>query len=272
MKPVNNDEEFSYDKELQRFEALMTHAVNVSDKSGGLDTDTIGIEGTKIYTRLILSAITMNSILPNNCVNCSPLWDFASFAVLARSFIESTHRYLYLTEPGITIEESEFRRKLYFYHLNCEKFKLYSESKKEDVLTEFKEKLPIAKAELMATKIYVTLDKDVQKRVRSGNTEMHISDAEISKQNGLITEHYGFYYRILSNHAHGSPFATTSQSNSRGRGIKNEVESFYLALVLKLISKYLSKAVLVQIRLLSLEDVCKKAKDHAELVFSAEEI
>lgn len=272
MNPPRNDESESYQDELQLYELLMPHLVQVSDSSGGIDTTTIGIEGTKIYTRLVLGAMTIGAILPANQVNHINLWDYSSVAVLARSLIEATHRYLYLIDPGVSQEEADFRRQLHFYRINCEKYRLYSEKKDHEVLKEFEEKLPIAKAKLMESSVYAGLDKHLAKKVRSGKADMHLTDAEVAKRNGLISEHFEFYYRLLSIQAHGSPMATTSQSNTRGRGFENEAESFYLSLALKLLSRYLSKALLSQVHLLALQSKCADAVDFANTVQSRGEI
>jgi len=254
MTSPQNEEIFSYPDALRQYELLIPHLVRVSDRSGGVYTSTLGLEGTKIYTRLVLSAMTIGSILPGNQVNQSQLWDFPSVAVLARSLIEATHRYLYLIEPGLSSEESDFRRKLHFYRVNCEKYRLYSEQHDHEILKSFEENLPKAKAEITASSVYKGLGKNMAKKIRSGNADMHLTDAEVAKLTGLIDEHFGFYYRLLSIQAHGSPMATTSQSNTRGRGLENDAESFYLALVLRLLCRYLSKSLLSQVELLSLEE------------------
>lgn len=272
MTSPPESDDFSYPDELRVYEGLIPQLVQVSDSSCGIDTTTVCIEGTKIYTRVVLSAMTIGAILPNNCVNHSELWDFPSVAILARSLIEAAHRYLYLIEPGISGEETVFRRKLHFYRINCEKYRLYSEKGDSEILKEFEEKLPLAKAEIMESPVYLSLDKDRAKKVRSGNVDMHLSDAEVAKANNLINEHFGFYYRLLSNHSHGSPFATTSQSNTRGRGTENEAESFYLALTLRLLNRYLSKSLLSQVELLSIHQKCADAVNKANSVLSHREI
>lgn len=272
MTSPKRDEELSYPDELHVYEQLIFHLVQVSDSSGGIDTSTIGIEGTKIYTRLVLGAMTIGAILPGNQANNSKLWDFPSVAILARSLFEATHRHLYLIEPGISEDESVFRRKLHFYRINCEKYRLYFERKDLELLKEFEEKLPESKAQLMASPIYAGLDKNMAKKVRSGNTDMHLTEEEVASAYGLIKKHFGFYYRLLSIHSHGSPMATTAQSNTRGRGFENEAERFYLALVLSLLNRYLSKALLFQTELLSLQSKCSVAVQFAKTVQSRGEI
>lgn len=272
MTSPEQDETLSYADELRVYEQLIPHLVQVSDSSGGIDTTTIGIEGTKIYTRLVLGAMTIGAILPGNQVNDAKLWDFPSVAILARSLMEATHRFLYLIEPGLSEEAAEFRRKLHFYRINCEKYRLYSDKQDLKLLKEFEEKLPKSKAELTSSPIYVGLDKNMAKKVRSGKTDMHLTDADVAKAQGLISEHFGFYYRLLSIHSHGSPMATTSQSNTRGRGTENEAEGFYLALVLSLLNRYLSKALLSQTGLLSLQEKCSTAVTFANTVQSRGEI
>jgi len=262
-------DQLSYSEELEVFEKLVVMAIAVSDKSGGIKTLTLGIEATKIYTRLTLGAMTINAILPGNSVNGHKLWDFPSVAILARAFLETTHRYLYLCNPGNSEDERKFRQKLHYFHMNSEKYRLYSESdSNHKFLPEFEEKLPLEKAALMDSPIYSKLDKSTQKKVRSGNTEMHLTDQEIADEHKLAFGRFKTIYRLLSNHSHGSPFATTSQSNQRGRGFENEAERDYLALILLLLNRYLSKVVLSQIKLLKLEKHCRSADKYAKEIFS----
>lgn len=76
-----DEEHFKENSSL--FKSLVGAAVDVSDKSGGILTSGQRVEATKIYTRLTLSAITIEHILPTTF----GIWDFSSIAILARSFI-----------------------------------------------------------------------------------------------------------------------------------------------------------------------------------------
>ncbi|MBX6963910.1 DUF5677 domain-containing protein [Alcaligenes faecalis] len=272
MTSTQDNELGSYEDELKQYEQLIPYLIQVSDSSGGIITNTIGIESTKIYTRLVLGAMTIGSILPANQVNHSSLWDYSSVAILTRSLMEAAHRYFYLVEPGLSEEETNFRQQIYFYRINCEKYRLYSEKIEHEVLKGFEENLPVAKAAIMQSNVYAALDKNMAQKIRSGNSDMHLTDAEVAKRNGLITENFEFFYRLLSVQAHGSPMATTSQSNSRGRGLGNEAESFYLSLVLRLLSHYLSKTLLSQVELLSLHEKCSEPISFAREVQSRGEI
>lgn len=124
----------------------------------------------------------------------------------------------------------------------------------------------------MQSSVYASLDKNMAQKIRSGNSDMHLTDAAVAKRNGLITEHFEFFYRLLSIQAHGSSMATTSQSNSRGRGLENEAENFYLSLVLRLLGRYLSKTLLSQVDLLSLHEKCSESVSFARSVQSRGEI
>lgn len=261
-----DDEQFEISSML--FRDLTSAAVNVSGKSGGIETTTLEIEATKVYTRLVLSSLTIQKVLPNS--SCD--WDFPSLAILVRSYMETTHKYFYLSERGLTEEESVFRRKLHFYHLNMEKFKLYSEYPKHEVLTGFEEKLPLAKAELVNLPFFGGLSKYFQNKIKSGSTDMHFSDETMAKNTGLISEHFSFYYRLLSNHTHGSPFSTTSQSNTRGRGFKNKSEVFYITLILNILNKYLSALIKHQVLILSLKNECENSFDLAVKIYGESEI
>lgn len=266
-------DQLSYSEELKIFGKLVVMAIAVSDKSGGIKTSTLGIEATKIYTRLTLSAMTINAILPGNSVNGHKLWDFPSVAILARAFLETTHRYLYLCIPGNSEEERRFRQKLHYFHMNSEKYRLYSElNPNHEWLPESEEKLPLDKAVSMESPTYSKLDKNTQEKVRSGKTEAHLTDQQIADEHQLALGQFKVIYRLLSNHSHGSPFATKSQSNQRRRGIENEAERDYLALVLLLLSRYLSKAIISQVKLLNLGKNCRGTEGYAKRIFSRSKI
>ncbi|HCG6852352.1 hypothetical protein P3488_23020 [Vibrio parahaemolyticus] len=138
-----DEEHFKENSSL--FQSLVSAAVDVSDKSGGIFTSGQRIEATKIYTRLTLSTVTLERILPTKC----GIWDFSSIAILARSFIETSHRYFYISEIELSEDELEFRRKLYFFHANMEKYRLYSSQPEHEVLESFKVGLPQCKKEIV---------------------------------------------------------------------------------------------------------------------------
>lgn len=249
----------------------MVIAITFSDASGGINTSNLGVESTKIYTRLVLSAMTINAILPKNKINKTQLWDFPSVATLARAFIETCHRYLYLSQPGINETEAEFRISLFFYHMNSEKYRLYNEFDAEKkVLEEFEAKLPQAKVKLLALPIYSALSKYKAEKIRRGNSAMHFTDDEIANQFSLVGGHFKPIYRLLSNHCHGSPFATYSQSNERGRGFENKAEKDYMVLALQLLNQYLSKVIISQVELLSLLSVSPESYEYAKSTFERE--
>lgn len=271
---MNNDLkslDSEYPKELGAFERLVNFAIKISDSSGGIRTTNLGIQSTKIYTRITLSAMTINATLPENKVSGTRLWDFPSVAVLTRAFIETCHRYFYLVQPGLSEVESGFRLKLFYYHMNSEKYRLYKEfGASQEILRPFEENLPQSRLEVMSSPIYSELSKNKAEKVRSGNAEMHLSDDEVAAEFSLIGGAFKPIYRLLSNHSHGSPFATYTQSNERGRGIENAAEKSYLVLMLKLLNRYLSCAIISQISLLSLESTNREGYLYAKEIFSAE--
>lgn len=273
MQAKLNNRKAKYVEALRIFERLVNSAVTFSDASGGLYTSNLGIEATKIYTRITLSAMTITSVLPENRVNETKMWDFPSIATLARTFLETCHRYLYLSECNLDKEDASFRLKLYYFHMNSEKYRLYKEfGADQKTLSEFDENLPKAKDALMSSSVYSTLSKHMAEKVRRGNTDMYFSDDAIAEKYVLLGGKFNPIYRLLSNHAHGAPFATFSQSNERGRGVENDAEVDYITLSLNLLNQYLAFVIQRQVKLLSLEHVDAEALEHAKQVASFEGI
>lgn len=273
MPAESNGRKAEYAEALKTFERLMDTAITFSDVSGGLYTTNLGIEATKVYTRLTLSAMTITSVLPENCVNSTKLWDFPSVASLARTFLETCHRYLYLSERNLDEQDEKFRLKLYFFHMNSEKYRLFKEfGADQKTLSNFEENLPKAKDALMSSPIYSTLSTHMAEKVRRGNTGMHLSDDALAERYCLLGGKFKPIYRLLSNHSHGAPFATYSQSNERGRGFENNAEVDYITLTLMLLNQYLAIVIQRQVKLLSLELVDPPALEHTKQVFSFEGI
>ena len=211
--------------------------------------------------------MTICSILPENHVNRTQLWDFPSVASLARTFIETCHRYLYLSEHDLDPEDAAFRLKLHFFHMNSEKHRLYKEfGAGQDVLEDFEKNLPKSKAALIASPIYSSLSSEIAKKVGRGNTAMHFTNETVAEKHSLIDGRFKPIYRLLSNQSHGTPFATFSQSNERGRGIENSAEVNYISFIINLLNQYLSVVIVSQARLLSLQHINPKALEHARQV------
>lgn len=234
-----------YEKFRNIHEELVRIAVSISDASGGIRTANANIIANQIYTRIVLCSMTLGSILPGNSINGHSLWDYPSIASLSRMLIETCHRLFYLTEKGVSEEGIQFRIDLLYYHLNLEKYKLYKEmGVPKEVLEEFERILPERLNKLVSSEIFNGLSKYKKNKIREGNCDMYLSDIEIaSTLEFMHQDRYKVIYRMLSNHVHAAPFATLSQSNTRGRGFRNNAEEGYIVLMLRLVSQYLSLAI-----------------------------
>src|SRR5690606_23866805 len=127
---------------------------------------------------------------------------------------------------------------------------LFKETKnKERMLNEFEAELPRKKEWIMKSAIYKGLSKQMAQKVRSGNFDMHFTNEQIAERYSLIGDLFKSIYKLLSNHAHGMPFATSAQSNERGRGFENQAELSYMVLTLMLLNQYLSLIITKQVEL-----------------------
>lgn len=254
-----------YIRQSRDLEKLVDTAMLLSVFSGDIHTSNAGIIVTKIYTRLVIMSHTLYSVVPGNKLNKNYMWDLPSFANLSRMLIKTCHRYFYIVENGINAEQQRFRVSLYYYHLNSEKYKLFKElGKDQSSLRDFEEKLPKALQEIVDYQQYKALPKDMANRIKSGGTSMHITDSDMAAALNLTGSRYKGIYRLLSTHSHGSPFATDSQSNVRGRGFENDTERLYFCLLLGINNRYISKLVQEQASLLNIANVCPDGLQHAE--------
>lgn len=240
-----------YKRLLKQFEILIPVAITVSALSGGIKTSARYLVGTQIYTRVVLSAMTINRILPDNSVNHESLWDFSSFAILARALMETYHAYYYIAVETLKDPEIDFRLIVFRYHRNLELYRIQKDWRPshEGLKDLERNLLPGHRTMISEHEIFKTLSKERQNIILGRTMPMYLTHSEIAKRLPFLAgldRGFEVMYRLLSNHVHNAPFAFLGISNERGRGDRNEAEVFYTTFVLEWVNKYLSSAIVDQ--------------------------
>lgn len=236
-----------YIKNLTTFENFLDFAIDVSDKTAGIKVPWNLVRANQLYTRLTVTSLSIIHLLPKNRLfpSKSEFWDFFSVASLARNLIENYHMFYYVGVDKVSEEEMDFRLKLLTYHLNNEKYQLYSDFKAgKEVLEEFEKNLPIAKESLKNHSFFKNIEKEKAKKILKGKEAMYLTSKEISERIQFDTDDFLPLYRLFSNHTHSSPLAYYTMSNDRGRGEENEAEVSYLSMTIDFCIKYLSAAII----------------------------
>jgi len=152
------------------------------------------------------------------------IWDFPSFAVLARHILEDSVIFLYLVEPNLLVDEIEFRRLVWEYHSANEKLKIASwygditasvhkaSSPMPLVKKAAEDKIPVLKKRIEEHYRYAAFTKHLQKRITKGQQNLIVKTAEILARLGIPAYFYDAPYTHLSNFVHASEFSLTQAS------------------------------------------------------------
>jgi hypothetical protein len=237
----------TYDEELAFLDDLVISAIKVSTVSGGVWRLNRYIVATQICTRLTISAATFLRALPHNRFLRAPkrdLWDWPSAAALTRSMLEMYLSFYYIGVDQTDDEDCDFRLRLFYYHSNYEKWRLYRDfGVPENQLNDFIEKIPEVKSQLCSHPMFNRLSIEQRKRVSSSRYALYMTRTEIEHRLPFPGEEISFFYRFLSHQVHATPFATLSQSNGRGRGFENDTECIYLIWAIRLWRKYIGASI-----------------------------
>ena len=236
-----------YDKQLADFESVLLAAMKISTTLGGIYTTWRNIRATQLYTRMTISSFTFTSLLPGSRRHPrrDEFWDWPSVASVARNIIEAYLLYFYTGIDQIPEEEARFRLELFTYHINSEKYRLYSDWKAgQDVLRPFEDGLPRSREALKAHPFFNSLTQPQRDRAISGKSPTYLSRDELIARLPFDGSELKPFYRFLSNQTHTTPFSFFSQSNQRGRGEENEAERGYILFATRLVWKYLSAAAI----------------------------
>lgn len=260
-----------YDEELHTYGQLLGAAVSVSQAAGGIKTETRYIEATKIFTRLVIIAVTFFRLLPGNPItrDKQELWDWPSVAAIARNFLEAYLHFFYLGVETVTKDEIDFRLKAMWFHLNSEKYRMYKSGPTRIDLSEFEKNLPIKKQQIQEHPFFRELNKEQQQRVLSGTSPTYMTKSQLMARLPFPSKELMWMYRHYSNEVHSTAFAFSSQSNERGRGDENVTERAYMIFASWLVRKYLSSAIMSMAKMFPKEIgvVAGKAVDIAQAQF-----
>jgi hypothetical protein len=236
----------NYTDNLHVFENFLDFAIDISEKTAGSKVPWHLVRANQLYTRLTVTSVSIIHLLPSNRIFPSnwEFWDLFSVATLARNLIENYHMFYYIGVDKISDEERDFRLKLLGYHLNNEKYKLYSDFKADiKTLQEFEVNLPKDKENLKDHPFFKFIDKEKSGKILKGNEAMYLSHKEISDRLHFNTDEFKPLYRFFSNHTHSSPFSYFTMSNERGIGEENQAEIDYLSMTINFCVKYLAAAI-----------------------------
>ncbi|MFD1000183.1 hypothetical protein ACFQ21_12750 [Ohtaekwangia kribbensis] len=230
--------EADFNAELNKYINVVETATLVSQNQGGVSTDGRGIRSSRIFTRQVLSGLSLLKLLSHSSPH-DLLWDVGSVASLSRNLIEGFLSLYYFGLEKISDEEAELRFFIAQRHRNIELYnirKAYNIPSSE--LEDFKNGIPIETDRIKNHLFFKTLTEAQKKRILNG-AEMYKTrqefEAEIPFCKGLIAN-----YRQLSNLVHPLPLYIEQISNDHGRGLGSVGEIGYCLLCTMFGRKYLA--------------------------------
>ncbi|MEI9881448.1 hypothetical protein [Atlantibacter hermannii] len=209
-----------YIKLLKQFHRACEIAVIISLNQGGIETDGRGRRAADIFTRQVLTARSLNKILPILRNGDDPdvaVWDVATIALVSRSVMENFQAlYFYGTET-ISESEAELRFLIFQKDRNAKWRDIRKKAgQSEEDLAEFSLGLPQQQARIVNHPYYNLLSKE-QKESLKNRAEMYYSKAKFEERCTRLSK-LGLNYQLLSNLAHPLPLAIYRIDEIRGHG------------------------------------------------------
>ncbi len=133
--------------------------------------------------------------------------DISTQAVLARGLIEGYLTLFYFTLTKDEKVEIEFKKLLWKYHKESERFKIlkliYPDSKNLPQILKYREQ---TRKRLMESRFFQSLNNGLQKKLLAKDKSKHLSNVEICKLANIHCDYYRSTYKQLSNFVHYSPY------------------------------------------------------------------
>lgn len=195
-----------YHEQLAEFEILARSAASVSDATTGREADWWIVEGSHIFAKLALYAVSICRLAPSG-LKPAPggveLWDLSSMCTLVRAIVDAYSALYYIAVDGVGDDEREFRRRLWVFHSEfrrLEMLRLIGSVRSE--VQKLQAEVESLKAQLIADPYYSTLPPKVQSRVRDADLALHLTNSQIAERAGVHPQYYKALYRYLSNYTH----------------------------------------------------------------------
>ncbi|AGJ89570.1 TPA: hypothetical protein ACWW9G_002720 [Klebsiella pneumoniae] len=201
-------------------------AMVISLNQGGIKTDGRGLRAANIFTRQVLTAHSLNKLLPvlrNGDDPDMAVWDLTTIALLSRSIMENFQALFFYGTEIISEEEADLR----FHILQKDRNYKWRDIRVKagepvETLEEFTTGLLEQQARIVNHEFYSSLSKG-QKNSLKNRSEMYYSKAEFEARCPRLAN-IGLSHQLLSNLAHPLPLAIERIDELKGRGTPNDAD------------------------------------------------
>lgn len=213
--------ESRYKEILESFDRLGDYAIKISHSTVGITTDDSRIlYADTIFTKLISHAISLRKISPDLISETTPeLWDLSSACAIARALIESFEALAYISINDITIEEREFRIKLWELHDLQRRLKMLRQlGSKNPEMDTIKNKAASLHIELIQHKLFSDCSNEIKSKINKEDAPaFYISQQKRNEISGINHQYHNMVTMALSQYVHTFPMAIHQLMNFRAR-------------------------------------------------------
>lgn len=229
-------------------------AVSISLNQGGINTDGRGRRASNIFTRQVLTVLSLKKLLPVLRNGDNPedtVWDITTIALISRSVMENFQALYFFGTEIISEAEADLRFHIFQKDRN---FKWRDIRKKAGETEEELDKIFVGLSEqkrLIVNHEFYSSLSDAQKNMLRNKKEMYYSKAEFELRCPRLAS-IELHFQLLSNLAHPLPLAIHRIDEFSGHGGPSEAD-IRLAII--------SLNVAVDCLIASIEEMGKKFPD-----------
>jgi Family of unknown function (DUF5677) len=204
------------------FNHITNLAAKLSIETTGREVDSWRVaEASYIFGKICTHAISLLKLqlsLPgDNTGTIVDVWDISSIATITRSIIDSYYVCYYLAIDECSKSELEFRRELWNYHGEYQRFDMLKRIKsKNPKFKEIERDIDSQRLKIVNSSFYQTITGTKFKRnIIDGKVAVLLSNTELSKRAGINPDYYKSNFNYLSAYTHAHPYAFSQLKNFR---------------------------------------------------------
>lgn len=210
----------------KKFDRACEIATMISLHQHGINTDGRGIRAANIFTRQLLTAYSLKTLLPQLRTGSDPdigLWDVTTIALVSRSIMENFQALYFYGTEAISEVEADFR----FHILQKDRNTKWRDIRikagvPEEELADFITGVPEQRERILKHEFYKTLTKDKQNSLKN-RAEMYYSKADFEERCPRLAN-IELHYQLLSNLAHPLPLAIERIDELNGHGESTDAD------------------------------------------------
>lgn len=210
MQQVDN-EWSKYKSTVREFDAVLEHSKAVSASLVGVTPEDRHVSyGEQIFVKQLAHCVTLRSMAPDpSRKNPKELWDLPSMSAVARCIIEAHDAFVYITLGEVSLEEREFRIRLWELHDKTRRRKMLEAIGSKDPRTsEIQIDAERLLSEIKADPFYATLNAGVKRKVLDDDPPpYYLNQRERCEMYGVNYDYYNAVTMQLSQYVHTLPFA-----------------------------------------------------------------